>query len=264
MTSKLIAYLRYASLFLRKNHDPKTKYAAFRVVTKLGQRLLPQYRFTFPEMEWWHNASFNEYLARFDEAHGFNTHRKWMLKQLLRLTAAVEGDTAECGVYRGASSWLILQANAKARSSAPKVHYLFDSFEGLSEPDSRDGSHWRRGSLMAGVDEVVRNLLPFEVGKSYKICKGWIPDRFHEVEANTFSFVHIDVDLYQPTLDSVQFFYPRLSSGGVLVCDDYGFDTCPGATRAIDEFLADKEEKMISLADGGGFFVKGVHISPDL
>jgi hypothetical protein len=67
----------------------------------------------------------------------------------------------------------------------------------------------------------------------------------------------VDVDLYEPTRDSIRFFYDRLNPGGILVCDDYLFMTCPGATEAIDEFLADKPEKMLGLPGGGGFFIKG-------
>lgn len=87
--------------------------------------------------------------------------------------------------------------------------------------------------------------------------KGWIPDRFAEVADRQFSFLHIDVDLYEPTRDSIAFFYPRMTAGGVIVCDDYGFATCSGATKAIDEYLQDKPEKMVMLSDGGGFLIKG-------
>jgi hypothetical protein len=52
-----------------------------------------------------------------------------------------------------------------------------------------------------------------------------------------------------------------MSPGGIILCDDYGFTSCPGATKSIDEFLNDKPEKMISLADGGGFMIKGVQTS---
>jgi hypothetical protein len=90
-----------------------------------------------------------------------------------------------------------------------------------------------------------------------QIMRGWIPSRFAEVAEKKFSFVHIDVDLEKPTRDSLEFFYPRLSDGGILLCDDYGFDTCPGVTAAIDEFLALKPEKPIQLDAGGCFFIKG-------
>ena len=98
--------------------------------------------------------------------------------------------------------------------------------------------------------------------EAVKLYKGWIPSRFSDVDGNVFSFVHVDVDLYEPTLESVRFFYDRLSTGGVFVCDDYGFITCPGATAAIEEFLLSKPEKMVSLPGGGGFFIKGCVTSP--
>src|SRR5262249_36211137 len=131
---------------------------------------------------------------------------------------------------------------------------LFDSFEGVSEPVAIDGSHWRKGDLACPLDKARANLLPFN---NISWHKGWIPDRFKDVEGRTFSFVHIDVDLYEPTRDSIRFFYPRVNPSGIVVCDDYGFESCPGATSAIDEFLADKPEKMISLPCGGGFLIKG-------
>ncbi|HEX3704868.1 MAG TPA: TylF/MycF/NovP-related O-methyltransferase, partial [Vicinamibacterales bacterium] len=66
-----------------------------------------------------------------------------------------------------------------------------------------------------------------------------------DIEAERFEFganwvrilLHIDVDLYEPTRDSIAFLYERMNPGGIVVCDDYGFMTCPGATKAIDEFL---------------------------
>lgn len=64
----------------------------------------------------------------------------------------IEGDTVERGSFQGASSWLILSANDHGDLS--KVHHIFDSFEGLSEPIKDDGSHWRAGNLAASIDEL--------------------------------------------------------------------------------------------------------------
>jgi hypothetical protein len=132
---------------------------------------------------------------------------------------------------------------------------MFDSFEGLSQPSRDDGTYWKGGELAVSVDAVRANLSEFDRVRFYK---GWIPQRFKDLEGQQFSFVHIDVDLYQPTYDSLAFFYPRLVPGGIIVCDDFGFGTCPGATRACNEFLDGCAEKMISLADGGGFLIKGI------
>lgn len=228
-----------------------------------GGLLTGDYRVPWRDQEWLKDPEFTEYLRRFDELKGLNTQRRWTLWQLLRLTGHVAGDTAECGVYRGASSWLIA-AFIKQSKVQPKQHHLFDSFEGLSEPGDRDGTHWHAAALAAGEDIVARNLAPFS--DLLHFHKGWIPTRFDDVADRRFSFVHVDVDLYEPTRDSIAFFYDRLNPGGILLCDDYGCTTCPGATEAADHFLSDRPEKMISLDAGGGFFIKGheVQATPSL
>jgi hypothetical protein len=224
---------------------------AFETMVRLGSKLCPDYRFTWPQMKWWNNDEFNRYLSQFGESGGFNTHRRWALAQLLRLVHDVPGDTVECGVYQGCSSWLIIEANKRSRHQ--KMHHIFDSFEGVSEPGPSDGFHWSKNDLSAGETIVRRNLSE----GYYEIYMGWIPEKFPQVSSKRFSFIHVDVDLAQPTIDSVRFFYDIMNDGAILVCDDYGFTTCPGATTSIDEFLEDKSEKMIALPDGGGFFIKG-------
>jgi hypothetical protein len=230
----------------------------FGQLTRLARCLLPEYRFSWPQQEWWKDREFNAYLTRFGELDGYNTHRRWVIYQLLRLTAAVSGDTAECGVYRGAGSYLMAMAN-RARADG-SLHHAFDSFEGLSKPAEADGKYWHAGALACDLESVRSNLIEF--GDQVRYYKGWIPQRFPEVADCRFRFVYLDLDLYEPTRDSLAFFYSRLQRGGVLACDDYLMSTCPGVKRAVDEFLADKPEKMLGLADGGGLFIKDVPIAP--
>jgi hypothetical protein len=238
---------RFVRNVISRNRDRRLA-----ALEQIANFLIPDYRLTWHQMRWWEDDAFNAYLDRFGERRGFNTHRRWTLWQFLRLIAAIPGDTAECGVFEGSSSWLICSAT---RGSG-RIHHLFDSFEGLSEPDPADGSYWSAGALSASEAVVRRNLAQFQEHLSFH--KGWIPARFPDVEGKQFAFVHVDVDLFEPTRDSVEFFYPRLSPGGILICDDYGCTTCPGATKAIDEFLADKPESMVDLDAGGGFLVKGL------
>src|SRR4051812_26651995 len=243
-----------ARLLYRRFVD-KDQEAGLYLLHKLGRVLIPGYRFSYPQIGWWHDEAFNEYLRRFEELDGMNSDRRWMVYQLCRLTRDIPGDTAECGVFRGASSYLICLAN----QGLPREHHVFDSFEGLSSPGPRDGDYWKAGALSWPLDAVQRELRRFPDIRYYK---GWIPERFGEIAERAFSFVHVDVDLEQPTLDSVAFFYPRLSPGGILLCDDYGFTSCPGATAPIDEFFADKSEKVIALSGGGGFVIKGSTAGP--
>lgn len=240
----------HRALWTRPHVESANLLDRFSLLRRFASHILPEYRFKWPQMEWWQHGGFNTYLQRFDELDGNNADRRYSVAQMLRLVADVEGDTAEVGAWKGAMSWLICAANQRR-----KVHHIFDSFEGLSEPSPVDGDHWHKGAL-ACTEEVVRQNLSEWAGH-VRTYKGWVPERFPEVEGVRFSFVHIDVDLYEPTRDSIAFFYPRMAPGGIILCDDYGFTSCPGATRACDEFLADKPEKMVGLASGSGFLIKG-------
>lgn len=240
--------------YLAKNNALLLRFNLLRII---GRILVPSYRFKWPQIGWWDDSFFNEYLIRFSEINRMNTDRRWMLYQLMRLVENVPGDTAECGVYNGAGSYLICKVNQENRLFK-RTHYLFDSFEGLSKPLENDGNYWKEGDLSCSIDFINKTLSEFS---NISIHKGWIPQRFEDIKNNKFCFVHIDVDLYDPTLDSIEFFYPRMHEGGIIVCDDYEFKTCPGATEAIDQFLQDKKEKMISLSGGGGFIVKGINTS---
>ncbi|WP_342131694.1 TylF/MycF/NovP-related O-methyltransferase [Hydrogenophaga sp. OTU3427] len=231
----------------------------FRLIAFIAQRLAPNYKMTWPELAWFKDPTLSRTLEKFNEAKGFNAHRRLALQELVRLTLRVPGDTVECGAYLGCGSHLILEACT--RHNVPRTHHIFDSFEGLSTPTEIDGSYWKNNDLAAGEAIVRKNLNQYPNTRYYK---GWIPSRFSEVGALRFSFVHVDVDLYQPTHDSISFFYDRLNHGAIFVCDDYGFNTCPGATKAIDEFLETRPEKMIRLAGGGGFFIKGIETTREL
>jgi len=131
--------------------------------------------------------------------------------------------------------------------------HLFDSFEGLPEPGAEDGSYWHAGDLACSEEAARRNLAGFDRVEFYR---GWIPSRFPDVADHRFCFVHVDVDLYRPTCEALEFFFPRLHPGGMLVCDDYGFDSCPGARRAMDDFFVDRRERIIHLPTGQGMVIK--------
>ena len=223
-----------------------------RLLRQLGKIVFPEYRLHTPHLDWWSDDWFNQYLKRFDEMNRYNFDRRWNLFQLCRLTHAVEGDTAECGVFKGSSSYLIASCNTQAAISG-KSHHGFDSFQGLSTPSDMDGSHWKAGALETPLQEAEENLRELDA----KLYPGWIPERFPEVEDRTFSFVHIDVDLYDPAKDSLEFFYPRMAEDGIILMDDYGLGTCPGVTAAGDEFFSDKPEKVVSFSVGAGYIIKG-------
>jgi hypothetical protein len=176
------------------------------------------------------------------------------------------GACAECGVFRGTTALFMCRA-AQTRNPgyAGEGLHLIDSFEGLSRPtqddlvDERaeDGTLVRaavaEGSLAAPVEAARQTMRDFPAATLHK---GWIPAVFERLPETRWAFLHIDVDLYEPTRDCLEYFYPRLVAGGVIICDDYGSPLFPGARRAWDEFCEEHEIAFVVLDTGQSVILK--------
>lgn len=228
------------------------EFSRYLIAEKVSSLIYPLYKFSeYGRIFLLDKAFIEQYTSISGKENYHSLDRKYTLQQLLKLTYNISGDTAECGAYKGASSYLICQSIC----SLKKKHHIFDSFQGLSEPLLSDGAYWKKGDLTTNEEKIRHNLSEFNF-ISYHI--GWIPETFgnKEIENKEFSFVHVDVDLYQPTYDSLFFFYNKLSTGGIILCDDYGFIQCPGAKEAVDTFFQDKPEEVIALPTGQAFIIK--------
>lgn len=164
--------------------------------------------------------------------------------QAVKRSEKIPGEIAEVGVFRGGSAKLI------AETSSKKIH-LFDTFEGLPELTAEDDpEQFSKDDYSASLESVEEYMASYPHVSLYK---GVFPATAGPVETSKFSFVHLDVDLYEPTLESLRFFYPRMSRGGVIIGHDYRdipqfHDS--GVKKAFDEFFADKPEIVIELLDG--------------
>jgi O-methyltransferase len=174
----------------------------------------------------------------------------WILWSLARQCARLGGgDFVETGVLRGGSAMLIWDA-MQSWLNGRRLH-LFDSFAGLPAPGIRDLLH--EGDMSdTSVDEVARLFEDPRV----VIHPGWIPATFDGSGISSIAFAHVDVDLERSVLDSTEFIYPRLRSGGVIVFDDYGLPCCPGARAAVDEFFRDLPETPLVLPTGQAVVVR--------
>ena len=228
-------------------HD---EWSAFTIAERFTKLVYPRYKFSEFGRIYLRDEAFIRTYEHFSGRNNYHAlDRRYALDQLTKMVTHIEGDTAECGAYKGDSSYLICRRTAGLQ----KQHHVFDSFEGLSTPAPQDGTYWSRGDLAIGEEAIHEGLKEFDFVVYHK---GWIPEKFHEVEGRKFCMIHLDVDLYQPTLDSLRFFFDRMSPGGLILCDDYGFQTCPGAKEACDSFFSDKLEKVVSLPTGQGFVLK--------
>jgi hypothetical protein len=155
------------------------------------------------------------------------------------VTAKIQGDLAEVGVAFGASASLI------GRSAPGRTVHLFDTFSGLPEPGESDSGFFKPGMYACGLDEVKA----FLNSDQFVFHQGMFPaDTGDEVADKTFSFVHLDVDLYSSTLDALRFFYPRMQPGGMILSHDY--HEAQGVTAAFDEFFSGRPEAVLALVGG--------------
>lgn len=200
------------------------------------------------KLSWPRDPAFVEARKRGTDVKGIPDPRCYGLQSAIRAVANVKGDVAECGVRFARSTLFLLTADQATRN-----YYLFDSWEGLPEPGEHDqpddegAKIWQKGDIKSEENRARENLAGFD---NVQFMRGWIPDRFPEVEDRRFALVHVDVDLYEPTRDALAFFGERLSPGAVIVCDDYGSSSCPGARKACDEFVAAKDARLFESPTG--------------
>lgn len=166
----------------------------------------------------------------------------------------LDGEFAECGVYKGGSAALISYTLNGTNTQDKRLH-LFDTFTGIPATAGEDSSGLKPGEFddasLADVKAVLREF-PFVA-----LHPGAIPATFPAVKYKTFALVHVDVVTYKATEDCCTFFYDRMVRGGVIIFDDYGFPGFKfGAKRAVDEFFADKTESPISLPTGQCIVIK--------
>jgi|HubBroStandDraft_4_1064222.scaffolds.fasta_scaffold09152_3 O-methyltransferase len=163
----------------------------------------------------------------------------------LETTDRIAGDVAELGVAYGASAKLLA-----LRLPTGKHLHLFDTFQGLPETTAVDGQRFRAGEFQSNLDEVRRYVGTERV----HYYPGLFPATADAVSDRLFSFVHLDADLYESTLAAFQFFYPRLSPGGIVLCHDY--PSAAGVVKAIEEFFRGKPDPVVELTGYQAMVVK--------
>lgn len=160
---------------------------------------------------------------------------------------SVPGAFAEVGVYQGETAKMIHHMDPSRR------FHLFDSFQGF---DSKDLA------LETGKDEKynTENFSDTELplvkdfingNENILFHPGYFPESTGNISEEKYAFVHIDADLYQPTLAALHYFYPKLSPGGMMMVHDYNH-TWEGVVRAIREFMPSIPESLAEVPDWQG------------
>jgi O-methyltransferase len=192
--------------------------------------------------------------------------RFYNLINLYNLTAKLEGFIAEAGCWRGLSAYVMNHYLALLETGyRGEGFWLVDSFEGLSEPSSKDHcletfvppgllacGGKGQGDFACSLDDVRGALHDF---RSISYVKGWLPEVLQDLpEGQLWKFVHLDLDLYSPIKSAFSFFADRMVGGGIIVFDDYSSLYWPGARAAVDEVAGNLKGSLVKLSSGQAFW----------
>ena len=266
---KELRFLKQILLSLRKSNEEKAlqqKQKFVSMAEKFSKNKSPfflQGRMDIDSYSCWHNNEFIREFGGFLPKVSDNNQRKIvdtcsydlvrgdMIILLLRtvLENEIKGEIAELGVYKGETARLIHHYLPE------RILNLFDTFEGFAKNDiSRENDQIRNSeSINHFKDTSIDSVLSFIDSKNsnVRVFPGYFPESVDKnLEHTTFAFVHLDADLYEPTRNGLEFFYPRVSSGGIILIHDY--NAWPGCRKAVDEFFCSKKEFPIPMPDKSG------------
>lgn len=166
----------------------------------------------------------------------------------------IPGDIVECGVWKGGSMMAVADTLIGLQDYTKHL-YLFDTFDGMTEPGEQDvstlgepakallkqskkeadGSVWCYAPLEAVKQAVYQVGYPEE--KTHFV-QGRVEDTIPKYAPERIALLRLDTDWYQSTLHEMIHLFPRISVGGVIIIDDYGW--WQGAKQAVDEYIQQK------------------------
>lgn len=168
----------------------------------------------------------------------------------------IEGDFVECGVLRGFSSAVVCKYLDFA--AIPRSFYLYDTFGPMPMETSTEEE---RANVTPGYAKDPAGWLAFvrQVFAPYpnaKVVQGAIPFIFAEVVPEKIAYLHVDLNSVKAELLALEHLYDRVTPGGIIIFDDYGWRAYRAQTAAESEFMRQRGVKILELPTGQGMVVK--------
>jgi hypothetical protein len=152
----------------------------------------------------------------------------------------VKGDLIETGVWRGGAT-IFMRALLMAYGITDKTVWVADSFDGLPKPDEkkyvqdRGDKHFEEDVLKVALEDVKRNFAKYDLlDEQVQFIKGWFKDTLPVAPINRLSILRLDGDMYESTMDALVHLYPKLSSGGFILIDDWG--AVKACRQAVEDY----------------------------
>jgi len=189
-----------------------------------------------------------EFAAVFEKVKGHtlvDIYRNYELWDLVgQIAPQIEGDVLEVGVWRGGTAGVM--AHKLNQVAKDKKIFLADTFTGVVKATDAD-SQYDGGEHADTSEQTVKDLLGQTLQLSnFEILTGIFPeDTGSLIETRKFSICHVDVDVYLSTKDIVEWIWPRLSVGGMIIYDDFGYIDTDGIIKFVNEEKA-KPDRVVT------------------
>lgn len=150
----------------------------------------------------------------------------------------IPGDLIETGVWRGGAT-IFMRGVLRAYEDSERKVWVADSFEGLPKPNKKKypadtgDDHYTMLHLAVSEEEVRGNFERYDLlDDQVKFLKGWFKDTLPKAPIEKLAVLRLDGDMYESTIDSLTWLYPKLSIGGYVIIDDYGYiESCKQAVN---------------------------------
>lgn len=163
----------------------------------------------------------------------------------------VEGDFVECGVWKGFCSAVI--TDYLDFKQITKTYYLYDTFEGI--PEGYDAE--KHNSPLLSEPGLYENVIErFRKHPNVRVIKGIVPQSFEQAVPEKVAFLHLDMNSSKSEIEALEGLFEKVSSGGVVVFDDYGWTGYLAQQLAEDEFMRKRGHRILELPTGQGLLIK--------
>lgn len=177
-------------------------------------------------------------------------YRCYELWNLAKQFKTKVGDILEVGVWRGGTAGILAAGNKNGQGNV----FLADTFCGVPKAGELD-TLYKGGEHADTSKEMVIEVLKKLHVLNYELLIGIFPDDFKDFSSTSIKLCHIDVDTFLSAKGVLEFIWPKLINGGVVVFDDYGFFGCEGVTKFVNQLTLNDSIFVYNL-NGHGILIK--------
>ncbi len=167
----------------------------------------------------------------------------WAARQSMRIA----GDLVECGCYKGISARIISDYVELEKSD--KQYYLYDLFEHSAEMNHHAMSE-HSANLYTKVKQRFADL------EQVHVTQGAVPEVLHHTSPEKIAFLHIDLNNAPAEIGALELLFDRVSTGGIIILDDYGWLVYRAQKEAEDPFFEERGYRVLELPTGQGLVIK--------